>query len=85
MELADIRELIGMGHPAYRAGQIYDAIYRQRVFSLDQTTTLPAGLRAELQARADFGLPVLDQLYESADGTRRYLLRCLTTRSWWVQ
>jgi len=36
---------------------------------------LPAALRAELALRHTIGLPGIERRYESADGTRRYLLR----------
>jgi 23S rRNA (adenine2503-C2)-methyltransferase len=38
----------GMGQPAYRATQIYHALYQQLAGSYDEMTTLPAALRAEL-------------------------------------
>src|SRR5206468_443203 len=36
--------------------------------------TLPAALRDDLAARHGVGMPSIAQLYESTDGTRRYLL-----------
>ncbi|HLY18618.1 MAG TPA: hypothetical protein VKR61_15405, partial [Bryobacteraceae bacterium] len=48
MELPEIREALGPGHPQFRAKQIYTALYRTRLADLAQVTTLPAGLRAEL-------------------------------------
>lgn len=75
LETAGIQELLGASQPAFRAKQIYHALYRQRVASLDEVTTLPGALREELAAKAALGLPELEQRFESADGTRRYLLR----------
>ncbi len=72
-EVADIRELIGPDEPAYRARQLYQALYRQRVRSISEVTTLPAELRRRLEA-IPLGLPSIERRYESADGTRRYLL-----------
>jgi 23S rRNA (adenine2503-C2)-methyltransferase len=75
MELTEIREALGTGQPGFRAQQVYTALYRSQVAELVQVTTLPVSLREDLAARHPVGLPTVDRLYESADGTRRYLLR----------
>src|ERR1035438_10499178 len=75
MELSELRQVLPADQPAYRAAQIYRAIYRQKVADLVQISTLPARVRADLAAHAELGLPALDRRYESVDGTRRYLLR----------
>ncbi len=75
MELSELRQVLPADQPAYRAAQIYRAIYREKVGDLVQISTLPAQVRSELAAHAELGLPELDQRYESSDGTRRYLLR----------
>jgi len=72
-DLAELEELLGAGEPAYRARQLYHALYRQRVRSVAEITTLPAALRQRLEA-PPLGLPRMERRYESADGTRRYLL-----------
>jgi len=72
-DLAELEELLGPGEPAYRARQLYHALYRQRVRSVAEITTLPAHLRQRLE-EAPLGLPRMERRYESADGTRRYLL-----------
>jgi len=65
-----------LGQPAYRARQLYDALYTQRVFSLDQITTLPTTFRATLSSSGyTVGLPELVQTARSIDGTERYLVR----------
>src|SRR3954452_7514439 len=74
MDLADLGEAIGAGQPAYRARQLYQAVYREGASDLQQITTLPAGVRNDLAKRYELGLPAVSQLYESVDGTRRYLL-----------
>src|SRR5215831_17611911 len=74
MDLADLTGLLGPSQPAYRARQIYQAIYRGGASELDRITTLPAGLRQELAARHPVGFPEVDHLYRSGDGTLRYLL-----------
>lgn len=75
MDLTDLREALGPGQPGYRARQIYEALYRKQVPDLTKVSTLPVRVREELGNRHAFGLPAIDRLYESTDGTRRYLLR----------
>ncbi len=74
-ELTEIQEVLGPDQPAFRARQIYSALYHERVADLVQISTLPANLRKDLAARHRIGLPGIAQRYQSADGTRRYLLR----------
>ena len=74
MELSELQQVLPEGQPAYRAAQVYRAIYRQKVSDLVQISTLPAQVRNELAANAELGLPGLSSRFESVDGTRRYLL-----------
>ena len=65
-----------LGQPAYRAGQIWHALYRDLAASTDDMTTLPKGLRAALAAihRVDPLEEIAEQ--RSADGrTRKRLYR----------
>jgi 23S rRNA (adenine2503-C2)-methyltransferase len=75
MDLADLREALGPEQPAYRAKQLYQALYQGDACDLVQITSLPAGLRQELGRAHTVGMPEIARLYESVDGTRRYLLR----------
>src|SRR5882757_6965407 len=75
MELNELRQVLPADQPAYRAAQVYRAIYREKVGDLVQISTLPARVRNDLAAHAELGLPALDRRFESIDGTRRYLLR----------
>jgi len=77
MTLAELQVVARqMGQPAYRAKQISDALYRQRVASLDEMTTLPIELRERMKAEGHFvGLPEMVQTARSVDGTERYLMR----------
>jgi 23S rRNA (adenine2503-C2)-methyltransferase len=63
------------GEPSYRAKQIMDAVYRQRVESLEEISTLPAGLR-EMLARdgVTVGVARIENKFVSSDGTVRYLI-----------
>jgi 23S rRNA (adenine2503-C2)-methyltransferase len=65
-----------LGQPAYRATQLHEALYRQRISSLDLVTTLPISLREALKAESyTVGLPEIVQTALSIDGTERYLIR----------
>jgi 23S rRNA (adenine2503-C2)-methyltransferase len=75
MDVLDLETLLGPAEPKFRARQIYDALYRQRVAKLEQITNLPKALRTRLSEDISLGLPTIDRHYDSTDGTRRYLLR----------
>jgi 23S rRNA (adenine2503-C2)-methyltransferase len=81
MDLADLTEALGSRQPAFRARQVYEALYRRQTSDLVQISSLPAALRSDLAARHPVGLPEVARLYESSDGTRRYLLRLEDGRS----
>ncbi|HXJ42070.1 MAG TPA: 23S rRNA (adenine(2503)-C(2))-methyltransferase RlmN, partial [Bryobacteraceae bacterium] len=81
MELSELRQALPSDLPAFRAAQVYHAIYRDKAVDLVQITTLPAKVRSELASGAEVGLPVLDSRFESIDGTRRYLLRLHDART----
>jgi 23S rRNA (adenine2503-C2)-methyltransferase len=64
------------GQKGYRAKQIVEAVYHQRVSSIDEITVLPGDLREELsRAGHTVGLPEIVQAARSVDGTERYLMR----------
>jgi 23S rRNA (adenine2503-C2)-methyltransferase len=61
--------------PAYRASQLFEAIYRQRVGSAMEISTLPLDFRSELGAKElSIGLPRIEKKFVSSDGTVRYLM-----------
>jgi 23S rRNA (adenine2503-C2)-methyltransferase len=63
------------GEPAYRAQQVAEAIYRQRVESVEEISTLPQQLRARLaEEGVVVGLPRMEKRFVSVDGTVRYLM-----------
>jgi 23S rRNA (adenine2503-C2)-methyltransferase len=77
MDLGELTELLaGLGQKPYRARQVWEALYKQRVAGVEQMTTLSAALRAELvQAGWVVGMPEMVQTAVSVDGTERYLMR----------
>lgn len=75
LEVAEIARLLGGAHPAYRARQVYEWVYRRGAGKFSEITSLPAALRRELEETCEVGRPQPEQRFESADGTRRYLLR----------
>lgn len=75
----DFQELSGIvqshGQPAYRARQLFAAVYGQRVDGLEAVSTLPKEFRAALQEQGwEVRPPRVDKSFSSADGTIRYLM-----------
>lgn len=72
----EVIELVtSSGQPAYRAQQLLHAVYRQRVESVDDISTLPQEFRrALLEQGIRTGLPRIQQRFSSTDGTIRYLI-----------
>jgi 23S rRNA (adenine2503-C2)-methyltransferase len=75
----DIQELTALveeaGEPDYRARQLFEAIYRQRVGSVEEISTLPRDFRRALAQREwRIGQPRIEKQYLSSDGTIRYLI-----------
>src|ERR1700722_14073130 len=72
-ELTSLME--NVEEPAYRAQQLLEAVYRQRVDSIEDISTLPQHLRMKLaQAGVSVGMPKMEQRFTSQDGTVRYLI-----------
>ena len=76
LELHELTRLVEKsGEPAYRARQLYQALYVDRVSQVDEILTLPAGFRSVLQtAGIVIGLPEIGKKFVSTDGTVRYLM-----------
>ncbi|MGD0578353.1 MAG: 23S rRNA (adenine(2503)-C(2))-methyltransferase RlmN [Bryobacteraceae bacterium] len=74
LEPDEIRALLPAGEPAFRARQVYEALYHRRATSFNELTTLSKPLRQELAQRSSFGYPEAVSVYNSTDGTKRYLL-----------
>jgi 23S rRNA (adenine2503-C2)-methyltransferase len=75
--LPELMERVGaLGQKPYRARQVWDALYKQRVSSVEEMTVLPVELRARLADEGVVvGLPEIVQAAVSVDGTERYLMR----------
>jgi 23S rRNA (adenine2503-C2)-methyltransferase len=77
LSLAELTEIVaGLGEKPYRAKQLAEALYRQRVSDLSQITTLPQGLKDKL-AGAGWAVsrPRIAESFKSVDGTERYLIQ----------
>ncbi len=72
----ELAALVGSaGERSYRARQIAEAVYRQRVESIEQISTLSQELRAKLGKKGvSIGLPRIENRFVSLDGTVRYLI-----------
>ncbi|HEX7959200.1 MAG TPA: 23S rRNA (adenine(2503)-C(2))-methyltransferase RlmN [Terriglobales bacterium] len=67
--------VLSLGEPAYRGRQMFDAIYRQRLTSIEQISTLSQRLREQLKNSGfEIGLPKMEKKFQSIDGTVRYLM-----------
>ncbi len=64
-----------LGEPSFRARQLFEALYRQRLAVLDDLSTLPKSLRSRLASEGySTGMPAIEQRFVSLDGTVRYLV-----------
>ena len=69
--------MVSLGEPAWRAKQLAEAVYVQRVTDLSEITTLPKALRGKLANEGwQIGRPAIAQVFQSVDGTERYLVTC---------
>ena len=68
MSLDELRALaVRLGEPAYRGGQIYNALYAERQLDVAAMSNLPLALRANLSEEAPVRLPKIVRRYHSAD------------------
>jgi 23S rRNA (adenine2503-C2)-methyltransferase len=66
-----------LNEPGYRAQQLFESLYRQRVQSTDEISTLPFQMRRDLAERGMVvGGTRIENRFKSADGTVRYLMAC---------
>jgi 23S rRNA (adenine2503-C2)-methyltransferase len=74
-QLEDVIERFGL--EKYRTRQLWDALYSQRVSSIEEITTLSHAIRHQLaESGYSMGLPEIVRTFTSTDGTERYLMSC---------
>jgi len=66
--------MVSLGEKPYRARQVYDAMARRRTTSFDTMTELPKTLRRILEEHSIITRTQIQSVFDSSDGTRRYLL-----------
>ena len=76
-----LQELTGIAdqfeQPPYRAQQLFEALYRQRLGSIENVSNLPQDFRRRLaEGSFSVGLPIIEKQFQSSDGTVRYLMGC---------
>jgi 23S rRNA (adenine2503-C2)-methyltransferase len=74
-----LRELTSLveecGQPSYRGQQLFEGLYRQRLDSTEQISTLPEEFRQSLRQRGfSPGVPKIEKRFVSGDGTVRHLI-----------
>src|ERR1035438_1938459 len=76
LDRAELASLVdNLGEPAYRARQFVEAVYRQRVESIEEISTLSQQLRLTVGGKGGaIGLPRIEKRFVSQDGTVRYLI-----------
>jgi 23S rRNA (adenine2503-C2)-methyltransferase len=72
-ELAE--ELKGLGEPSYRAGQVFDWLYKRGAASFEAFTDLPKSLRLRLEERFSLESLELVERLASTDKTEKFLFR----------
>jgi 23S rRNA (adenine2503-C2)-methyltransferase len=73
--------LKAIGEPAFRGSQLAEAMYRQWLSEISDVTPFPAALRAKLAAEGwKIGRPAIARVFQSVDGTERYLVDLEGTR-----
>jgi len=64
-----------LGERSFRARQLAEAVYGQRVESVEEISTLSQQLRSDLAKKnIGIGMPRIEQRFVSEDGTVRYLI-----------
>ena len=76
LTLVELRaELEAMGERPFRAGQIFDWLYKRKAAKFEDFTSLPKPLRDKLAAKFAFGALALADKRSSPDGTTKFLFR----------
>ena len=67
--------MLSLDQSSYRAKQIFDWLYKKRVSSFDEMTTISKSFRDVLKKEFDFSLPTPTVVQESKDGTIKCLFK----------
>lgn len=67
--------VVAAGEPAFRARQLMTWLYRKQVTDFDAMTDVSKAFRSRLPDIAEVRLPRLEAEQQSADGTRKWVLR----------
>ena len=68
--------MVEVGEPAWRGRQLAEAMYCQLVTDIAEITTLPKKLRGRMREEGwQVGRPRIAQVFQSVDGTERYLVQ----------
>src|SRR6266852_4785251 len=78
LQLPELTALVEeFGQPSYRARQLFEALYRQRVKTSEQISTLPQDFRRSLAEKGfSVGWPGIEKKFVSSERTVRYLVAC---------
>jgi 23S rRNA (adenine2503-C2)-methyltransferase len=76
LDLQELTRLVEESNqPAYRARQLFQALYGDRIALIDEISTLPKNFRSILRSTGiSVGLPEITKRFVAGDGTVRYLL-----------
>lgn len=77
LDLAELTALAEQsGEPSYRGKQLFQALYGERLGSIDEISTLPKDFRKSIaDSGFNLSIPEIAQSFTSMDGTVRYLIR----------
>jgi 23S rRNA (adenine2503-C2)-methyltransferase len=77
LELQELTRLVAENdQPAYRARQLFQAVYGDRIALTDDISTLPKEFRSKLREQGiSVGLPEIAKKFMAVDGTVRYLMK----------
>jgi 23S rRNA (adenine2503-C2)-methyltransferase len=67
--------LQSLGEPSFRASQVFAWLHRHRARDFEAMTSVSKSLRAKLATIASVKRPIVDDVRQAADGTRKYQLK----------
>ena len=72
----ELREFMALlSEKPYRSRQLFDSIQRRRIMTFEAMTDLPKTLRRIVSERAVVTNTKVESVFQSSDGTRRFLLK----------